>query len=391
MSIEGLADAVWGGAAPASVSGQVMTAVSVVRRSLREAGFVPDVIETSGAGYRLRESDVRVDAWAAEEKIAAARRAVDQADPAGGALLLRQALDLWRGPVLAGLDGSALLHESARRWDDLRLTAIEEWAELELGLGRHRKLAGDLTAYLVGPLRESLRALLMLALYRSGRRAEALEVYRSGRALLADELGIDPGPELRRLHEAILADDPALGHAAAQRGEADRAAVRPAELPAVSRPFVGRSADLERITWLLTTTPLPIVAIDGPGGIGKSALAIQAAHQVADHFPDGRLYVDLHGFTPGGRPLRPAEVLGRFLRSLGLSDSDIPRGADEAANRFRSLTSGRPPADPARQRPGRRSAPPAAALVPGLRGDRHQQARAWHPRRGGTLAVDHAG
>lgn len=218
-----LESTVWGPRPPASVRSQVLMAVSVLRRTLRQAGCARQVIDTTDSGYRLRATEIEVDAWSAEAMIRVGRTASGNGDTAHAASVLRTALDLWRGPALSGLHDSTRLRWAAGHWDELRLAAAEEWAELELALGRHRTLIGALTGHVAeAPLSESLRGRLMLALYRSGRRADALDVYRAGRTVLTDTAGIDPGPELRRLHAAILADDPALAAAPASPRVAGR-------------------------------------------------------------------------------------------------------------------------------------------------------------------------
>jgi DNA-binding SARP family transcriptional activator len=338
-SRQSIADTVWGQEAPTSVSGQVMMAVSTLRKALRAAGCGHDLIQTAGPGYRLDVERLDVDAWNADRLITAAR---GMDDTVQASHTLREALDLWRGPVLSGLITGTGLAAAAQRWEDLRLTVTEEWADLELALGRHRELTEPLDACLSDtPLREGLRAKLLIALYRSGRRADALALYTAGRDHLAEELGVDPGPELQHLHKALLNDDPALG-APSHQASPPRHKHVPAEMPAPPGYFAGRSADLGALTALLAATPpAAVITIDGPGGIGKTALALQAAHRSAHRFPDGQLFVDLNGFAPGSAPLQPSRALTRFLRSLGVAGPDIPVDPQEAASRFRSLVSQR--------------------------------------------------
>ncbi|MFD0473216.1 BTAD domain-containing putative transcriptional regulator [Nonomuraea thailandensis] len=256
---------------------------------------------------------------------------------------LTRALCLWRGEsVLEELPLPASLRCEAARLERLRATVVDASLEARLALGRHGEMLAELEALTRrDPLNERLRAQLMLALYRSGRRADALTVYQSTRMTLAAEVGIDPGPDLVRMHQRILADDPALTPPPAVA--ARRA---PAELPIGSAAFTGRTTEISRLCTMLTagSGATAISAITGAAGVGKSALAVHVAHQVAGHFPDGRLYVDLHGSTPGVAPLNPADVLARLLRSLGDGTVAGPGGrfdVDEAAARFRSLTDGR--------------------------------------------------
>ncbi|WP_166427388.1 AfsR/SARP family transcriptional regulator [Nonomuraea mesophila] len=340
LSIDRLATA-WGDDPPASVRNQVMIAVAVLRRGLREAGADPGIIATEGSGYRLRAP--ATDAAVAESKITEGRRAAEEGREAEASTLFGQALALWRGPVLTDLETEDV-RAAAARWEEMRLAVAEERAELELRLGRHSELAAELQALLAEhPLRERLRGLLMLALYRSGRRAGALEVYRTGRRLLVDELGLEPGPELRRLEAAILADDPELlrppSRPARQPGA--RAMLVPAELPAGTNGFVGRDGELAALAEFLTAKTAPqVVAIAGTAGVGKTTLAVHFAHRNATAFPDGQLYVNLRGHSPGPA-MKPVEALTRMLGSLGVPAEQIPQDEEAAAGLYRSCLAGR--------------------------------------------------
>jgi hypothetical protein len=211
-----------------------------------------------------------------------------------------------------------------------------------------RRLVGD------HPLREHLYALLMRALYRASRQGEALAVYRGARAVLVRELGAEPGAELRRLHEQILAGVPALaGREPALAGETGRPVpggpgpAVPRQLPAPVAHFAGRADEMDALTGLLKrSSPEPgtlvISAIGGTAGVGKTALAVNWAHQHAGHFPAGQLYVNLRGYDPG-RPVPAADALAGFLRALGVPGPDIPADLEERAARYRSLLAGRPP------------------------------------------------
>ncbi len=196
------------------------------------------------------------------------------------------------------------------------------------------------------PLREQFHGQLMLSLYLCGRQAEALAAYQRARDVLVAELGVEPGPGLRGLHQRVLSADPALG-AAAQPADArpQRAAV-PRELPPAVPGFTGRSAELWTLTKLLdrhrerAAGAVVISAIDGTAGVGKTALAVQWAHHAAGRFPDGQLYVNLRGYDPG-QPVAATDALAGFLRSLGLPGQDIPPEPDQRANRYRSLLAGK--------------------------------------------------
>jgi tetratricopeptide (TPR) repeat protein len=235
--------------------------------------------------------------------------------------------------------------------EELRLAALEARIDAELELGLHADLVGELHALAATyPLRERFAGQLMLALYRCGRQADALEVFAATRRRLVEDLGLEPAQELQRLHRAILTGDPTLhppGRAGDRRGRRVRAAQPvPRELPGRVARFTGRTRELQRLSRLLDPTgaagrPVVISAIDGMGGVGKSALAVQAAHQLSDRFPDGQLYVNLHGATPGQPPRTPVSALGQLLRSLGLDPAAVPAEVEEAAARWRSLANQR--------------------------------------------------
>ncbi|MFD0661931.1 BTAD domain-containing putative transcriptional regulator [Thermocatellispora tengchongensis] len=222
-----------------------------------------------------------------------------------------------------------------------RTRAQERWFDVAIGRGEPAEVIVDLeSAVDAHPTHERFWAQLILARSQAGRPAEALQTYQTARKVLAAELGIDPGPEIQQAYERI-SKGAAVPSASARAREAQTVSdlPKPAELPADNGAFTGRATELGRLRTRLTSSrPRPVVAITGLGGVGKSALAIHVAHQIADDFPDGQLYVDLYGSTPGRDPLQPLEVLGRFLRSFGLANPAIPASVDEAAARFRSVT-----------------------------------------------------
>src|SRR5579875_2855134 len=269
-----------------------------------------------------------------------------------------------RGGPLADVDSELLALRQAPRLAELRLQALETRIDAELHLGRHAEVIAEL-GQLIGdhPLRERPRAQLMLALYRDGRQGEALAAYQAARQVLARELGIGPGAELRELHQRVLTGDPALAAPPTSAAPVARGTpVVPRELPAPVTHFAGRAAELEALTGLLdraghaghagcagcaggaaragsqAPATLVISAAGGTAGVGKTALAVHWAHQVAGRFPDGQLYVNLRG---DDRPVPPAEALAAFLRSLGVPDPEIPPEEAERAARYRSLLAGR--------------------------------------------------
>ncbi|MFF6782533.1 BTAD domain-containing putative transcriptional regulator [Streptomyces sp. NPDC012510] len=333
---DALVDVIWGDEPPDTARALVQTYVSALRRAL--PAEAAEAIETRPPGYVLRPGVGRVDLAEFEARTADGRRAAAERDPERAARLLREALDLWRGPALGGV-GEALRGEAVRL-EEARQAALEERIAADLASGGHEaELITELTALVrAHPTRERLRGQLMLGLYRLGRQADALTVYADGRAVLADELGLDPGPELNRLYEAILRADPTLVTAPVPSRETPAAPSRPVSLlPPAIGDFTGREEELARVVGELSgeREAMPVVVVSGAAGVGKSALAVQAAHRLAGEYPDGQLYAELHGFS---EPVPPAEALGRLLRALG---ADPPEDTAERGDLFRSLVAGR--------------------------------------------------
>ncbi|WP_407835183.1 BTAD domain-containing putative transcriptional regulator [Streptomyces sp. DSM 116496] len=324
VSAQTLIDAVWGERPPDTVRTLLQTYVWLLRRELG------DVIETRAPGYLLRVEEGQVDRDVFADHVARGRQAASNGSHDVAAREFRTALDLWRGPALGGI-GDAL-QATAAHLDQERLTVLDERIAAESAQGLDLDIA-ELAALVADhPTRERTRGALILALYRVGRQAEALEVYQDGRRVLAEELGIDPGPELRRLHEAVLRGDPAL--LAAPRDPA----LTPAQLPPTAPDFTGRVEALDALAAALTgaRTAVAVCVVSGAGGVGKSTLAAEAAHQVADAYPDGQLYADLRGVTES--PATPGEILGRFLRALG---QEVPEVVAERVDLFRTVLTGR--------------------------------------------------
>ncbi|MEV5546090.1 BTAD domain-containing putative transcriptional regulator [Streptomyces sp. NPDC052309] len=342
VSVEALADAVWHGNPPSTARNQIAICVSSLRKAFKEAAGVEDVVVTSHPGYMLFTGEHRIDAVEFEERVAVGRAAARSGRAEEACGHFEEALAMWRGPALEGVSAGRVEAEAARL-TGMRLDVYEEYMGLRLELGQHREVMGELAAFVrEHPLREQAKAHLMLAQYRSGRRAEALETYREGWRILADELGIEPGPALQEMHEEILADSPRLGPPAEPAAPVLTAAV-PAHLPSGGASFTGRHpelAALDRLLDHLDGPALPVGSISGIGGVGKTALAVHWAHQVAGRFPDGQLFADLRGYDEEA-PHRPGAVLDRFLRALGVPGSEIPPDLGERSALFRTVLGGR--------------------------------------------------
>jgi DNA-binding SARP family transcriptional activator/tetratricopeptide (TPR) repeat protein len=354
VSRDELVDAVWENP-PKNAVNSIHIYVAGLRQALepgrgqRAAGRV---LVTNGPGYQLRLQPGQVDAAVFDTHLVSARRSRAGGDPAAAARSLEAALGLWLGSPLAGIGGPWAAIERTRL-GEAHLSAVEDWAEVMLALARHGELVGKL-AGLAGehPLRERFRCLLMLALYRCGRQAEALEVFHDARRVLSEDLGIDPGPGLRRVHEQILSADPALDLGAPvsiTQPEHDRSGspLVPAQLPHDVAGFAGRGEELSRLTSLLEpggderpSQAMVILVIDGAAGVGKTALAVHFGHRVADRFPAGQLYIDLRGFDPRQPPVSPAEALGQLLRDLGADPRLVPADPNGQAGTYRSILSG---------------------------------------------------
>jgi DNA-binding SARP family transcriptional activator len=313
-----LVDLIWGDDPPETARALVQTYVASLRRAFAAAGLPDEVIVTRPPGYAIVVPADSVDLEVFQRLLQKARAA---SEPASA---LREALALWHGPALSGLETTRLAGEAARL-DAMRLTATEERIAADLAAGDHDRLLAELTALVhEHPVNERLRGQLMVTLTRLGRRSDALATYAECRERLAEELGVDPGQELQELHRAIL------------RGEdqSEQQHKVPKQLPPLTNDFTGRAEHIDR----LLKTP-GIRVISGAGGTGKSTLAIRVCHDLAQNFPDGQLYAELRGMSD--TPAEPAEVLGRFLRALGVEPDRVPDGADERGEMYRTLLAGR--------------------------------------------------
>jgi DNA-binding SARP family transcriptional activator/tetratricopeptide (TPR) repeat protein len=338
-----LIEAIYGEDLPPTSRAQAQISISSLRRIFAAHGH-QGIITTHDRGYVIQVKPEELDSLRFDELIAAARTARVENKLELAIARYRDALRLWRGPALDGMY-SQLIQVAVSRLDEQRIAANEDRIELELEVGRHHEIVGELGELAAQyPLRERPRGQLMLALYRCGRVAEALQVYQLTRRSMIDELGIDPSERLRQLEQSILASDPSLDLPAA----APRAAVHqvkqqaPNLLAADIADFTGREDEINQIYRYLIPSGerehrhvAPIVVIVGKGGIGKTSIALHASHGMTSHFPDGQLYADLHGGT--SHPVQPIQVLERFLRALGVPGTQIPEGIDERAELYRNL------------------------------------------------------
>jgi DNA-binding SARP family transcriptional activator len=350
VSADVLVEALWGSEPPPSARAAMRNYVKRLRKVLDDPGH--DLIRSVPGGYLIRVPAGDLDVTRFEELERAGQEAAAAGDWDHAADLLRAALSLWRGEALEDARSEWLAARELPRLAELRLRALETRIDLDVRLGRRAEAIAELWRLTnLHPLRERLYRLLMLALCQDGRYAEALAVYQSARRVLITELGTEPGPDLRRLHQRILTSDPALAGpgprhatpASVTLSGARGGSLPPRQLPPTARHFSGRSAELvalRRITDEPAGAGWPaIIAVTGAAGVGKTALALRWAHEVAFRFPDGQLHADLRGYDPGS-PVPPAEVLARFLRSLGVPGAEIPADQTERAARFRSLLTG---------------------------------------------------
>ncbi|MBM7789829.1 AfsR/SARP family transcriptional regulator [Tenggerimyces flavus] len=319
---------------------QPRDAVQLYVVRLRQALGDPRLIRTTPGGYQLELDPTQLDLLRFDQLL---RQSAKASETGRRVELLTEALRLWRGPICVDLDSDVLHALDATPVNERRLEAEEQLIDDELSLGHHASQLPRLRRLLAEhPLRERFCGQLMLALYRSGRQAEAVQAYTATADVLTHELGVSPGRELRDLHRAILAADPRL-LAADTPAVTIAEPVRPAQLPADTPAFTGRVREVEELLHLAGQPATTVLAsrIDGMAGVGKTALAVHVAHRLAPEFPDGQLFVDLYGYTEGRSPLAPGVVLARLLRALGVQDESIPVELDERAALYRSTLAGR--------------------------------------------------
>ena len=302
VSAERLAVALWGEEVPPSAVKTVQVYVARLRKVLGD----PDALVTTPAGYQLRVRPGELDAERFERQVVAARQALEDGRAQQAASQLREALAEWRGPPLAELAGVPFAPAETARLEEQRINALGLRVDAELAAGGHAELVGELQQLTTQhPWREQLHAQLMLALYRSGRQAEALEAYRQAREVLVGELGLEPGAELRQLHEAILAHDPAL---AAPVGLLHSA------LPTPPNRTIGREHELTAVGERMRADSVRLLTLTGPGGVGKTRLAIEVARTVESDFRDGAAFVSLAAVRQAEEV--PAAIVGTLEITL---------------------------------------------------------------------------
>lgn len=337
-----LVDGLWGEAPPDAAVAALRTYASRLRKA-----FGPDAeaLVSEAGGYAIRLPGGTLDLDVARDLVAQAEQARQSGDRLRARDLITRALECWDGEPLAGLPGP-YAETQRTRLHEWRLSLTETRLELDLALGHHADVVSELTAMTAAhPLRERLRELLMLALYRSGRQAEALAVFDDTRRLLREELGVDPRSELAVLQQRILLADADLAapeQPVAEQMSVSSTFVRPAQLPATVADFTGRVSFVNELSDQLAASEgrvMAVSAVAGIGGVGKTTLAVHVAHAAREHFPDGQLYVDLQGAGPNAAD--PEAVLGAFLRALGTPDSAVPPGLEERSALFRSALAGR--------------------------------------------------
>jgi DNA-binding SARP family transcriptional activator len=346
-----LIDALWGADVPSAAAAALYGYVARLRRVIepeRAQGTRGGVLASTGGGYVLRLRPDQLDAEVFAQHLGLARRHRQAGGLAEAVACFDAALALWHGTPWAQIPGPFADVERARLVE-ARLTAIEDRAEALLGMGGSADLAGHLSVLVAEhPFRERLCGLLMTALYRRGRPAEALRVYADARRVLLDELGVEPGPELQRLQDDIL-NSREIEIGSPSGATPDRCHAAPAiprQLPPPIRGFAGRISELRTLNSLADQVTrqgrgVVISAIDGTAGVGKTSLAVSWAHQVAGQFSDGQLYVDLRGFDPREPPVAPSAALAQLLAGLGVDPRHMPGRVEEQVAQYRTMMADR--------------------------------------------------
>jgi DNA-binding SARP family transcriptional activator len=346
VSVDRIVDALWGDEPPRTARSQVQITVSALRRLLGES-----VIVTQLPGYVIKAPPENIDLACFEKLMSSGTRAIAEQRISDALSDLRAALALWRGPALEGLQ-SEVMRSAATRLDEWRISTYQDCLQLELQLGRHQEIIGELAELVAEhPLNERFRGLLMLTLYRGGRPADALETFRAGREVLRENLGLDPGPELCRLEQAILTRDPKIDPPGLRPsvgltglpGTAAAATPLPRQLPRTIADFTGREEILDKVSHIVSgqdtsddPPEVPVVVLTGRGGVGKTSLAVRAAHLLSSEFPDGQLFVQHRPDVPKSS----ASLVEHLLRSLGVHPGMLPPDLEGRMATYRSVLAG---------------------------------------------------
>jgi DNA-binding SARP family transcriptional activator len=341
ISRTALAEALWDGAPPLAALESLRSYVRRLRLSLGSENA--ERIETRAPGYLIHVSAGELDIAQFEQLCREASVSLREQLWQEASDAAARALELWRGEPLADIPSTLLRDRYLPRLEQLCLQALEDQAEADLRLGRHERWVQRLRDLAVQhPLRERFHTQLMMALARSGRQAEALDAYRAARRILINELGVEPGPELRDMHARILSgENEILGRDSRSTWsyDATRETV-PRQLPAAARHFTGRLEELDELVGFAVENALSgdgvaVSVIEGMAGVGKTALAVHVAHRVADKFSGGQLFIDLHGCSGDRPPRSPGDALALLLEALGVPRQQIPRDADLRASLYR--------------------------------------------------------
>lgn len=342
--VDDLIDRIWSSEAPRNAVASVQSLVMRLRRTL-----APELVETRVHGYAMDVPPDSVDL----HRCSALWQRAQRAEPIERAALLREAFGLWRGEPLTDVTSDVLHREDAPALQERWAQLSEDYFDAELVAGRHREIVAALReATGRHRYREGVWAKLMVALHRSGQQADALAAYRDARNLLRTDLGLDPGPQLQALHQSILLGDPVEAPILVTEGpdldvevpggdDADAGWLGQFRLPPDASPLIGRDKDVAALMDLLrpSDSAVPLAAITGPPGAGKSALAVHVAHRLVEHYPDGQWHLALDG--AGARPRPTGELLDELLRTAGVAPAAIPVGDDERAGLLRSRLAGR--------------------------------------------------
>ncbi|GAA3305286.1 BTAD domain-containing putative transcriptional regulator [Dactylosporangium vinaceum] len=358
LSVDHLIEVLWDAEPPANARAALRTYMMRLRRTLGPR--LGARIQTRPQGYLIVADENEVDVLRFQRHYATARAAANEQDWPTVIDQLRRALDLWRGEPLAEVPSPVLRERELQHLEQLHLRARELYFDAQLAVGRHEDVVLDLQrAVEAFPMREQSWAQLIIALYRSRRKADALLAFQTVRAELVRELGVEPGPDLQRLHQAVLNDDEHLLGSPAAGGAAPGGpgaalpppplppAVVPRQLPPAHQHFTGRVDGLQTLDAALSRAQhpeqnaAPVVVIVGISGIGKTALALHWAHRVADRFPDGQLFINLHGFDTADRPLPPEVAIQCLLTAFGMPDERIPAGLAAQSALLRSTLAGK--------------------------------------------------